>query len=183
MGLPKVTRPRPIRARERALGVTEQLGLGQLVRDRCAVDAHVLAFALAPRMERACDTLLARAGLAFEDQGQAALDDLAHRLERRAQLVATEQARRDLIEWGGVVHDAGDHHADPLAQAHHVALAERGGRLDRPPIDRHPVAAAQIANRERRADRRDLGVLARDLGARQHRLTGIGTADDVPALG
>src|SRR5206468_1183488 len=59
-----------VRARERALLVSEQLRLDKLRRDGRAVDAYVWpAGAIALRVERAGDKLLARAALAFDEHG------------------------------------------------------------------------------------------------------------------
>ena len=105
------------------------------------------------------------------------------RLERSAQLVPAQQPGSDLVERALVVVDARDHHADPLAEPQHVALAERGRVIDQPAVHGHAVAAAEVADRESRAYRGDLGVLARDLRALQDGLAAIGSADDVPSFG
>ena len=89
VGLLEVTEPRRMRARERALHVTEQLGLGELGGNGGGVEADErLVGALRVRVERRGEHVLADAALSGEQHGDVlggdARDDVEHAPEGRA---------------------------------------------------------------------------------------------------
>src|SRR5205823_3694590 len=152
--------------------VAEELGLGEVGRQRGAVDGHEGTAPPAPLVNGAREAFLPRAGLTLQDDGE--IGDLrAQRRYRGQQRRAPAPAGNDLREARrGFVRD-GD--ADPLAATNDVARHERRIILA-DAVDEDAVAAVQISDREDGSIDAKLGVTPRDLGALEDRVARLVSA-------
>ena len=170
------------RLRVRAARVAEQLALHQLARQRRAVDRHERPAPAARAVDRVRVDLLARAGLAGEQEllprlGQLA-DPLAHAREGGVH-------RRDRPERAGhLLLDRRQLRDRRHPEHHHVAaheddraVAQLQRRIDRLAVHHRAVGAGEIGDLERPlfGRRPDRQVLAGDhpIGEHQRRLPGL----------
>src|SRR5581483_12311704 len=145
--------PLALGAREGAADVSEELALEERLGDRRAVlHEEGLAGAGAAVVDRAGDQLLPRAGLAFDEHGDAtprgAVDerqDRLHARRRRDERLAGKDARvaRERVRFGGGLAERREDGA-PERLAH-----ERRELLDPAPVLREVVRRAELQARDR----------------------------------
>ncbi len=164
-GLEEVAVARFGRAGERALLVPEQLARDQLLRDAAAVHRDVRAVrALGAFVDHAGEQVLARAGLAEDEDAALGLGRLERHVDRAAEhrIVADQELDR-----GRARAAAGAGHRDERGAAdREIAADQELGALDRGAIDERAVARVAIADEERAV----LAALDHAVAARHERI-------------